>query len=448
VTTFPAGIQPPRKVRIYLRNDHYLLQWWSPAHGKNVSERITGDLLTALVRARELDQRLEDFPRASVATRRCGHAALVECFLAHLRLRAEAGEIQPATVRRYRAALGHYLAFADQEGVRHSYRHAHQIDGDFRLAFAAWLAGRRVAPNGRPQAATRPMKGQAFVQAAVRAMLEWAADPDGGRLLPDGFRNPFRRAGCNRPVLVGDPLAEPDITPDMATNFIGACDHYQLALFVPFLFFGLRASEPRFLFWEFLEGEWLRVPCQPDLAYVTKGRRDKRFPLAEPLRPFWDFLRRGDGHGLLYLRRGVVEGRERAPLRGKSLAELTAEFQRRCAAAKSLDAVGRLRLRDAVLREAGGLSYDHVRGEFAVLARELRWPARATLKDFRHLFCTTLGNAALPEGYRGYLMGHAPGKAAVVAYSHLDDLRQQYAEVVRRQWMPLVWAVNRRAQEC
>jgi hypothetical protein len=53
-----------------------------------------------LARARELDRRLTDFPRAAAPAGRCGHAALVEHFLDHLRRRAEAGEIQPATVRK------------------------------------------------------------------------------------------------------------------------------------------------------------------------------------------------------------------------------------------------------------------------------------------------------------------------------------------------------------
>src|SRR5262245_5105338 len=73
ITEFPAGIVAPRKVRVYWRHDHYLLQWWSPAQGKNVSEHITGDLLTALVRARVVDERLANFPRAAAATVRCGH---------------------------------------------------------------------------------------------------------------------------------------------------------------------------------------------------------------------------------------------------------------------------------------------------------------------------------------------------------------------------------------
>jgi hypothetical protein len=447
VTEFPAGIVAPRKVRVYWRHDHFLLQWWSPADGKNASERIAGDLLTALVRAREVDQRLADFPRAASPAGRCGHAALVERYLEHLGRRAEAGEVQPATVARYRAALGHYLAFVSQDALQKSYRHAHQLDRDFRLDFAAFLADRRVAPNGRARAAARPMKGQAFVLDAVRALFAWAADPDGGNLLPAGFRSPFQRRAGGRPVLVGDPLQEPDITVDMAVAFVGACDRYQLPLFVPLLFFGLRASEPCFLFREYLDGGWLRVPCNTELEYRTKGRRDKRFPLVESLQPFWDCLRAGPGHGLLYLRRRVLEGQEPAPLLGLPLADLAAEFRRRCAVAKALDAAGRLRLRDALLREAGGLGYDQVQGEYEGLARRLGWPAQATLKDFRHLFATTLGNSAMPEGYRRYLLGHAPGKAAAVAYTHLTRLGQLYAEAVDREWGLLVRAVNRRVRQ-
>jgi hypothetical protein len=192
------------------------------------------------------------------------------------------------------------------------------------------------------------MRGQSFVIDAVRAMLEWAADPDRGRLLPDTFRNPFRRPKESREVYQGDPLTEPDITLSMAVELVRACDRLQLRLFAPLLLFGLRAAEPCFLFAEYLEGGWLRVPCNPDLAYQTKGRRGKRFPLIEELQPLWDELGWGR-QGLLYERRAVAEGREEAPLRGASLDELVAEFRRRCAVSGAADAAARLRQRDAVL---------------------------------------------------------------------------------------------------
>jgi len=137
-----------------------------------------------------------------------------------------------------------------------------------------------------------------------------------------------------------------------------------------------------------------------------------------------------------------MECREQAPLRGASQDDLVGDFQRRCASSPYLDAGQRLRLRDAVLHEAGGLTYDHVEQEFGKLARMLSWPATATLKDFRHLFCTTLGNTPMPEGYRRYLMGQSPGTAAAVAYTHLTQLRQQYENAVVCEWSPLIEAIN------
>jgi integrase len=285
------------------------------------------------------------------------------------------------------------------------------------------------------------MKGQAFVTDAVRAMLEWAADPDRGALLPDSFHNPFRRLKGLWQVLKGDPLAEPDITLTMAVSFVRACDPFQRRLFVPLILYGLRPSELCFLFREYLAPDWLQVPCHPELHYLTKGRRSKRLPLLEELGPFWESLRQGAGHGLVYERRPVVEGRETAPRRGASLPALVTELHARGMTSASLDAAARLRLRDTVLREAGAMSYDDVEQEFRGVARRLKWPPAATLKDFRHLFATMLGNTPMAEAYKKYLLGQSVGRAALMAYTHLNELRQQYTAAVRRAWAPLVEAI-------
>lgn len=124
--------------------------------------------------------------------------------------------------------------------------------------------------------------------------------------------------------------------------------------------------------------------------------------------------------------------------------ELAAEYRRRTRDPGSVDRRTRLRERDRVLREAGGLRYDDVEAAFRGVAGRLGWPAAATLKDFRHLFATALANASLPDGYRKYLLGHAPGRDAVVAYTHLTRLREQFESVVRREWGPFVAAVRER----
>src|SRR5207244_2634118 len=128
---------------------------------------------------------------------------------------------------------------------------------------------------------------------------------------------------------------------------------------------------------------------------------------------------------------------EHAPWYDRSLEDLVAEFRRRCAAAKTVDAAQQQRIREEVLHDAGGIRYDHVENEFGTLARKLAWPAKATLKYLRHLFATTLGNTAMPEAYRRYFMGHSPGKSAAVAYTHLNQLREHYDKAVLQEWAPL-----------
>ena len=104
-------------------------------------------------------------------------------------------------------------------------------------------------------------------------------------------------------------------------------------------------------------------------------------------------------------------------------------------------------MRDDVLRDAGAVRYDHVEAEFAALAARLEWPETATLKDFRHLFATFIENAGVPEHYRRYLMGHAPGRAAIASYTHLNRLRELFEAALQREWPGLLDVVARRARD-
>jgi hypothetical protein len=447
IRDFPQGIVAPRRVRIYRRSGHYILQWWDPKEKSNLADRVDGDLVAAITRARQIEERLTHFKASGqIRQRHVGHADLVAAFLRDLGQRADAMDIDPATVRRYQSALNHYLAFCGQPAVIRHFPHTADVNRDFRLKLIAFLAQRQVTPNGRAQTEGRPMQGQHFVLDTVRALYEWAADPERGHQLPEGFRNPFCVAEA-KTLLKADPLAEPDVNQAMAVDLIKACDRFQLRLFVPMLLFGLRAAEPCFLFAEYLEGHWLRVPCNSDIGYQTKGRRDKRFPLLDELDAFWQEFRRNHTEGLLYERRSIVEGREKVRFQGASLSDMVAEFRRRCAAAPSLSADKRKRLRDAVFHDAGSLTYDHVQGEFAKLARDLQWPSKATLKDLRHLFATMMMNASMPEPYRRYLMGQSQGRAAIVAYTHLHELERHYVQALRREWLPLLTEINGRIRQ-
>jgi hypothetical protein len=427
---WPAGLSPPRKVRVYRRAEHFLLNWWDPGTGKNQSERVDGDLLAALTRARQIDGRILAYKTAgSGIAPRISHDELVDRFLADLGRRADAGEISVGTVRRYAAALAHYRTFCAGEGNARRFPVATAVNREFRLGFAAAL-------GEHPR----------FVLDVVRAMFEWAADPDRGRLLPDGFRNPFLRAGGAGSPLKGDPLAPPDITIDMAVAMVNECDRFQLRLLGPLLLFGLRAAEPCHLFSEHLRDGWLRVPCLPEFDLWTKGKRDKSLPLVDDVARLWEILKPATESGLLFERRAVVESRGRAPLRGHSPADLAVEYRKRVAVSPK-SAAERVRARTNVFREAGGLTYDDIRHEFRTIAGRLGWPAAATVKDLRHLFATTMHDVVMPDGYRRYLLGHSPGRAAVLAYTHLTRVREVYSASGLAAWPAVIAAINRRAGE-
>lgn len=446
IVDFPQGITPPTKVRLYSRAGHFVLQWWDPTAKATLSDRVDGELVAAIMRAREIDERILAFRSSGRGPRQVGHGKLIEAFLNDLEVRTNAGEIDPGTVRRYESAIRYYRRFVEQPAIEREYRQVSRVDREFRLNFTAFLAARIISSNGCEKTTRRPMKGQRFILDAVRAMFSWAADPERGGLLPEGFRNPFvgkKRVGA----VAADQAIEPDITMPMAIDFVGACDRFQLTLFAPLILFGLRAAEPCFLFQEYRENGWLRMPCNLDLDYRTKGRRDKRFPLLASLESVWRFVLGGNSKGLILLRRSVFEGRELPPLLGASLPEMVEEFRERCRQLADFHAAARRGIRHEVLHDAGGVTYDQIEGEFHKIAKELQWPAAATIKDFRHLFSTMTENGGMPNDYRRYFMGQSAGRAPIVTYTHLDQLREQFAAAVENQWRPLIDAFDRRCND-
>jgi len=440
IRDFPTGVAAPQTVRLYYRRDHYILQWWDPADKKTLSVRVSGDLIDAIAEARKIETQLANYKTASHGVRKLQHEDLVQEFSTDLKNRSDAGEIAAATVERYQTALKHYQSFVSDRKVRIPYPTVEKIDRNFRLQFAAWLAQNRKVTGS---AATLDPGGIVQVLDTVRAMLNWANDPDRGDLLPDGFRNPFNGQNQSQRLVNPDPFGEPDITVGMATEFIAACDEYQLRLFGPVILYGLRAAEPIYLFREQLDEQWLRVNCLPQLDYLTKGQRDKRFPLVAPLTTLLkDYTNQPTG--LLFTRRLAGSVAVKLPQFQKSLMALASEYDDRCRDAGNPSVVERQKIRNQLIQDAGGLNYDQIEHEFQVLARKLAWPRTATLKDFRHLFSTCLENAGVPEFYRRYFMGQSPGTAPIATYTHLNQLQEQFAKAQQTTLAPLVAALSAR----
>ena len=213
------------------------------------------------------------------------------------------------------------------------------------------------------------------------------------------------------------------------------CDLYQCRLFAPLILCGLRAAELGWVLGDDVDDEWFRVRCHPELDHLTKGLRDKKFPLGEVLRHVID----PPASSVLWLPR-----RDFLPPAGHpaNAPGLVAEFHRRLAQVPQVNAVHRRQIRDQLLREAGALDYDRIEQEFQQLARNLKWPRQATLKGFRHLFATALENSGCPESYRRYFLGHSPGKSAIVRYTHLDQLERHYHRLLDGEFSPIMQSLE------
>jgi hypothetical protein len=277
-------------------------------------------------------------------------------------------------------------------------------------------------------------------------MFGWAADPEGGNLLPAEFRNPFRRFEPSRRQPTVDLFGSPDISTAMAVDLLASCDAFQLPLFSTLVLFGLRAAEPIYVFRELIDECWMQVGCLSELGHLTKGKRDKRFPIPCGLLSLWKGGRQSEV-GLVFTRRGIAARCPDAPLYGSSVVDLGNEFRTRCAAHSESTASARQTTRENIIREAGGLNYDQIEHEFQALARRLGWPRKATLKDLRHLFATNLENSGVGQYYRVYLLGQSPGRTPIATYTHINELRAQFQTALDQSLRPIVDAIERRGCE-
>jgi hypothetical protein len=189
----------------------------------------------------------------------------------------------------------------------------------------------------------------------------------------------------------------------MATDFVSSCDAFQLPIFATLELWGLRPDELGRIFWEDVHDGWARVIGHAGLSYMTKGRRDKQFPLLPCLPAVWP--QPPQGQGLLFHHRKSTARIDSTVAK----ATLVDKFERLCRDEPTRSAALLRRLRDAGLTAGRQRTYDHVRAKFGKLAKQLAWRKCATPKDFRHLFATKLENGGVPESYRRFLMGHAPG---------------------------------------
>ncbi len=280
ITDF-AGMTPPKKVRIYRRNDRYLLDWWDRSVNGHLRQPVDGDLADAVVAARKIDEHLLACKTSGRAKQKVSHAELVEAYLADIQSRVDAGQLATATPGTYKSALAHYVTFIEQPTVAHRYDRIGRVDRNFAREFAAFLNDRRVSRNGRGEPTGR-MRSADKVLNTVRQMYNWAVRAEQPRLLPAGFENPFHKGITGRSrgkaLAASQPLA---LTTAMAGDLLMYIRHqgaeHDLALFATILLGGMalpsrRCSLPII----YATAGWASATC-PNLLTSPKARRTSGF---------------------------------------------------------------------------------------------------------------------------------------------------------------------------
>jgi len=255
-------------------------------------------------------------------------------------------------------------------------------------------------------------------------------------------QNPFMRRVSRRQDTI---LSDPDITVPMAAQFVRACDAHQLRLFAPLIFNGLRISEIVFVFGDQLRPGWLEIRRHPELLYAPKshvGRETPILPVVEHV------LRHRPTDGLVFLRRDA-EASE-LPHWSRSKAMFVEEFNERCLRERAAKVADRLKIRDAMMRTARGLTTKVIEGQFRTIRRRLGWLSSATPHSFRHLFATVLEDANVPATYRKLLLGHAPDRSVTSIYTHAGRkrLREFYLQAIEQEMPMVLNAIESKAREC
>src|SRR5688500_2768887 len=91
----PLGIALPKRVRIYRRQEHFVLQWWDPLERATLNQRVDGDLIAAISRARVIDEQITLRRSSGQVARRISVMDLIDAFCNDLKQRADAGEVSP-----------------------------------------------------------------------------------------------------------------------------------------------------------------------------------------------------------------------------------------------------------------------------------------------------------------------------------------------------------------
>lgn len=303
--------------------------------------------------------------------------------------------------------------------------------------FVRYLRKIRVAPNGHPHSARRPLldKGIQYILETCRTLLSYAIKR---RHLSPYAENPFTALELGRlPIEHVRSIVLP--TSEQQVALLKTCDHWQFPVFLTLMLTGLRPGElVHLLLPEDLDFEQrlLFVRNRVKLDWQVKTRNERAIPLVPCLAKALQQLVGDRCRGPVFLRRKFCN--DRMPSWSDVPAaevELVRRIQQcEMETGETASRTERSRLARKLWTELGIVKTDRIRTEFMRLTKVIGQSDLTAPKTLRHLFATALQDANVDPLIRNELMGHAPasaiggnslGMTANYTHTRLDTKRRQ-----------------------
>jgi integrase len=337
-----------------------------------------------------------------------------------------------ATIRRYRTALEHLVAFTTGDRAD---RPAHELDA---TRFIAFLRQRKVSPNGHAHTPPRLLrdKGLRFILDVCRSLYRFAAQR---RHLPPYSQNPFEHLDIDR-MRVDDAKQIYVFDAQSELNFLRSCRDWEFAVQLTLAKTGMRPGELCHLLIEELDLDngWIRIRNKPELCWSVKTRNERDMPLVEELSELLKAHLGGRVAGPVFLR-PLFEGdgakADRAALGQRLEKRISSHCER---VGREPTRVERSGLANQTWIEAGALDPDQVRRSFIRIANRAGMAGVTCPKSWRHTFATLLQDANVDPLLRQLTLGHKPagsggalGMTAVYTHSRPETHAAEIQRAMR-----------------
>jgi len=391
------------KVTIYRRGRSYWLYFRDG--GKSIRKKIDGSLATARATASQVNVNLEQGHTSPFNFQTRPIAQAVRDFIEHCK---DVRGLRIRSVRRYRAALDHFLEFLN---TKPHLNNIDQVKEPTVEEFVRWLRRKERVRSGEKNGRKDKYKmgGIVFILSTCRTLFNYARKC---RLLSPYEENPFssfpvekmrtRQTSSSVDLLNGSELSK----------FFEACDDWQFPLLFILSLYGLRAGELAHLLISDvdLNGDRFFIRSKPFMLWYTKTNRERVLPIIPQVKPLFEKLIGNRKEGFLFLSRLHTKGlRETYEFAGREKLEscISAMVDELKEGKSSLSDEELFNITGRVLHKLGKVREDKIRLEFMDAASKSGRSDVTMVHSLRHMFATLAEENGLNPLTVQTILGHS-----------------------------------------